>query len=52
MNIFEKYKKRTFTGQDEKGELFDVLLKGTEAISEEAFKELSNGKGDSDYGTK
>lgn len=48
--MFEFFKrKKPITGEDEKGELFDIFITKNEEISEDAFKELSNGKGDSDY---
>lgn len=45
--MFEFLKRRKpITGEDEKGELFDVAITKKEEISEDAFKELAIGFGD------
>ena len=47
--IFDRLKKRkAITGFDERGELFDIEITKGEAVSDDAFFELSNGKGNDD----
>lgn len=49
MKLFDFLKKRTpITGADEKGELFDIKITKNEEVSEDAFLELSNGRGEDD----
>ena len=51
--MFDFLKRRKpITGEDEKGQLFDIEITKKEQVSEDTFKELSNGRGDSDYGDK
>ena len=49
MGLIKRLFKQPITGEDEKGTLFDIKISREEEISEAAFKELSNGRGDSDY---
>ena len=45
--LFYRFKKKIpITGHDEKGELFDIEIMDGEEVSEETFKELSNGGGE------
>ena len=48
MLFYRFRKKRTITGQDEKGELFNMEILKNEEVSEDAFLELSNGRGEED----
>ena len=46
MLFYRFRKKKPITGQDERGELFDIQVIKGEEVSEDAFLELSNGRGE------
>lgn len=41
-------RRKPISGTDEKGEIFDIEITKNEEISEDAFLELSNGRGEDD----
>lgn len=49
MSIFDIFKKKEIIkGIDEKGNPFDIKITKGEAVSDDSFLELSNGRGEDD----